>query len=52
MTSPPGDVLQVGSLLMVLEDGFLLHRLIDPDATPPDAFFEAVRQLQDLALGR
>jgi AcrR family transcriptional regulator len=46
------DVLEVGSLLMAMEDGFLLHRLIDPDATPPDAFFQAVRQLQEVALGR
>jgi AcrR family transcriptional regulator len=46
------DVLEVGSLLMAMEDGFLLHRLIDPDATPRDAYFEAVRQLQDIVLGR
>ncbi|MCU1484238.1 MAG: transcriptional regulator [Actinomycetia bacterium] len=46
------DPLEVGALLMAMEDGFLLHRLIDPDTTPPDAFFEAVRQLQEIALGR
>jgi AcrR family transcriptional regulator len=46
------DPLEVGALLMALEDGFLLHRLIDPGSTPPDAFFDAVRQLQELALGR
>jgi hypothetical protein len=44
--------MEIGSLLMAMEDGFLLHRLIDPDATPPDAFFQAVRQLQEVALGR
>jgi AcrR family transcriptional regulator len=46
------DPMEIGSLLMAMEDGFLLHRLIDPDATPPDAFFQAVRQLQEVALGR
>ena len=46
------DPLELGSLLMALEDGFLLHRLIDPDSTPPDAFFESIRQLQEIALRR
>ena len=46
------DPLEVGALLMAMEDGFALHRLIDPDTTPPGAFYEAVRQLQDIVLGR
>src|SRR6201990_2719008 len=30
-----------------LEDGFPLHRLIDPETTPADSFFRAVDDLQD-----
>jgi AcrR family transcriptional regulator len=48
----PLDPIELGALLNALEDGFLLHRLIDPDSTPADAYFEAVRRLQDIALGR
>ncbi len=34
------------ALLLALEDGFRLHRLIDPDSTPPDSFLRAVGELQ------
>jgi hypothetical protein len=37
-----------GGLLVALEDGFRLHRLIDPTSTPADSFFEAVERLQRL----
>jgi AcrR family transcriptional regulator len=33
-------------MLLALEDGFRLHRLIDPDETPEDAFLQAVQDLQ------
>jgi AcrR family transcriptional regulator len=35
-----------GSLVLALEDGFRLHRLIDPETTPPDSFFRAIGDLQ------
>lgn len=44
------DVQQIGSLLVAIEDGLRLHRMIDPASTPPDAFLEAVRMLQQLML--
>jgi len=33
-------------MLLALEDGFRLHRLIDPDEIPEDAFLQAVEDLQ------
>jgi AcrR family transcriptional regulator len=36
----------VGAILLALEDGFRLHRLIDPDTTPADSFVRAVSDLQ------
>ncbi len=33
-------------MLLALEDGFRLHRLIDPNTTPADSFLRAVRELQ------
>jgi hypothetical protein len=33
-------------MLLALEDGFRLHRLIDPASTPEDSFFQVVAQLQ------
>jgi AcrR family transcriptional regulator len=45
------DVEEAGALLVAIEDGLRLHRLIDPSATPPDAFLQAVRGLQELLLG-
>ncbi len=44
------DANQIGALLMALEDGFDLHRLIDPDQTPADSYMVALRELQDLFL--
>jgi AcrR family transcriptional regulator len=36
----------VGAILLALEDGFRLHRLIDPDTTPGDSFVRAIGDLQ------
>lgn len=44
------DVEDAGALLVAIEDGFRLHRLLDPSATPPDAFMQAVERLQELLL--
>jgi AcrR family transcriptional regulator len=35
----------VGAILLALEDGFRLHRLIDPETTPADSFIRAVNDL-------
>jgi AcrR family transcriptional regulator len=35
-----------GSILLALEDGFRLHRLIDPETTPADSFLRAIGDLQ------
>src|SRR6476659_6054668 len=35
-----------GAIVLALEDGFRLHRLIDPETTPPDSFFRAIGDLQ------
>jgi AcrR family transcriptional regulator len=35
-----------GALVLALEDGFRLHRLIDPETTPPESFFRAIGDLQ------
>ena len=43
-----GDPGWAGAMLLALEDGFRLHRLIDPDSTPADSFFRAVGELQKL----
>ncbi len=36
----------VAAILLALEDGFRLHRLIDPETTPPDSFLRALNDLQ------
>jgi AcrR family transcriptional regulator len=36
----------VAAILLALEDGFRLHRLIDPETTPPDSFLRALNELQ------
>jgi AcrR family transcriptional regulator len=36
------------AMLLALEDGFRLHRLIDPQGVPADSFFRAVTELQRL----
>ena len=35
-----------GAELLALEDGFRLHRLIDPETTPADSFLRAIGDLQ------
>lgn len=41
----------VAAILLALEDGFRLHRLIDPETTPPDSFLHAFNDLQE-AIGK
>src|SRR6266446_1659712 len=36
----------IGAILLALEDGFRLHRLIDPETTPADSFIRAAGNLQ------
>ncbi|MGH8430130.1 MAG: TetR/AcrR family transcriptional regulator, partial [Solimonas sp.] len=36
------------AMLLALEDGFRLHRLIDPDSTPADSFLRAISELRKL----
>jgi AcrR family transcriptional regulator len=36
----------VAAIVLALEDGFRLHRLIDPETTPPDSFLRAIDDLQ------
>jgi len=36
------------AMLLALEDGFRLHRLIDPQGVPADSFFRSVAELQRL----
>src|ERR1700736_5154046 len=36
----------MASIVLALEDGFRLHRLIDPDTTPADSFLRAITDLQ------
>ncbi|HEX4087801.1 MAG TPA: TetR/AcrR family transcriptional regulator [Trebonia sp.] len=40
------DPEQVAAMLLAMEDGFRLHRLIDPDGTPPDSFMRSLSLLQ------
>ncbi|MFM9865826.1 MAG: TetR/AcrR family transcriptional regulator, partial [Micropepsaceae bacterium] len=49
-TNPAGfvDAKWAGAVLLALEDGFRLHRLIDPETTPADSFLSAVAALQKL----
>jgi AcrR family transcriptional regulator len=35
-----------GAILLAMEDGFRLHRLIDPETTPADSFLRAIADLQ------
>jgi len=43
------DPAWASAMLLALEDGFRLHRLIDPASTPADSFFRAVAELRKLA---
>ena len=44
-----GDPAWASALVLALEDGFRLHRLIDSASTPADSFFRALTELQRLA---
>ncbi len=35
-----------GAIVLALEDGFRLHRLIDPETTPADSCLRAITDLQ------
>jgi AcrR family transcriptional regulator len=40
------DPTWIAAIVLALEDGFRLHRLIDPETTPPDSFLRAIGDLQ------
>ena len=40
------DPAWAGAILLALEDGFRLHRLIDPETTPADSFLRAIGDLR------
>jgi AcrR family transcriptional regulator len=42
------DPAWAGAMLLALEDGFRLHRLIDPATTPADSFLRTVSELQKM----
>jgi AcrR family transcriptional regulator len=42
------DPAQGSAMLLALEDGFRLHRLIDPASTPADSFVRSISELQKL----
>jgi hypothetical protein len=44
--SPPLNPIWTGAILLALEDGFRLHRLIDPETTPADSCLRAIGDLQ------
>src|ERR1700760_1470598 len=41
-----GNPAWTGAILLALEDGFRLHRLIDPETTPADSFLRAIGDLR------
>jgi AcrR family transcriptional regulator len=45
------DPVWAGAMLLALQDGYRLHRLIDPDTTPADSFIDSVAELQRLVDG-
>jgi AcrR family transcriptional regulator len=45
------DPVWAGATLLALQDGYRLHRLIDPGSTPADSFIDSVAQLQRLVEG-
>jgi AcrR family transcriptional regulator len=47
-----GDPAQGSAMLLALEDGFRLHRLIDPVSTPADSFMRSLSELQKLRRGK
>ena len=42
----PRNPAWAAAILLALEDGFRLHRLIDPETTPADSFLRAIGDLQ------
>jgi AcrR family transcriptional regulator len=42
----PFDPEQLAAMLLAMEDGFRLHRLIDPEATPAGSFVQSLTVLQ------
>ncbi|MBV8697910.1 MAG: TetR/AcrR family transcriptional regulator, partial [Bradyrhizobium sp.] len=42
----PRNAEWTAAIVLALEDGFRLHRLIDPETTPPDSFFRAISDLR------
>ncbi len=40
------DPAWTGAIVLAMEDGFRLHRLIDPETTPADSFLRAIGDLQ------
>ena len=43
---PVLDPKWTGAIVLAMEDGFRLHRLIDPETTPADSFLRAIGDLQ------
>jgi AcrR family transcriptional regulator len=43
---PAPNAAWTGAILLAMEDGFRLHRLIDPETTPADSFLRAITDLQ------
>jgi AcrR family transcriptional regulator len=43
---PALDPAWMGAIVLAMEDGFRLHRLIDPETTPADSFLRAITDLQ------
>jgi AcrR family transcriptional regulator len=46
------DPEQGSAMLLALEDGFRLHRLIDPASTPADSFVRSISELQKLRMAK
>src|SRR6187549_2094403 len=44
--SPALNPAWTGAFVLAMEDGFRLHRLIDPETTPADSFLRAIGDLQ------
>ena len=42
----PRNAEWTAAIVLALDDGFRLHRLIDPETTPPDSFLRAISDLQ------
>ena len=44
--NPALDPAWMGAIVLAMEDGFRLHRLIDPETTPADSFLRAITDLR------